>query len=264
MRRPLLLVAVTTLVCTGCSTADTESDAKPAKSSSAQQRSVVRAAVATVRRDTARIVEKIEIVGDGSTYKLAVTGGFDFAGDRGRIAVDFPEGGISHGEEVFAGGKIYINSVHGITKGKWGVMPRDEAEAHYALRAPLNDPEHVLKQLSAMREVSREGEESVHGVRTVHYRGMLDHDALTLRMAQDMRKKMDQARAMVGSDLPAFADAWVDGKGALAQARIRLDLSSGSVTVTLVLTDFGKPVRVKVPKAEETVPVTSATGVLNG
>lgn len=167
MRRPPLSVAVATLVatllCAGCSTANTGSDDRSAASSSAEHRSAVRAAVVTIRQDTAHIDQKIEITDDGTAYTLTVTGGFDFAGDRGHIAVDFG-GAISHSEETFADDKIYVTGTHGATKGKWGVMPRDKAEAHYALRAPLNDPEHVLKQVSAMRQVSREGEESIRGV----------------------------------------------------------------------------------------------------
>ncbi|WP_371674013.1 hypothetical protein OG985_43870 [Streptomyces sp. NBC_00289] len=93
---------------------------------------------------------------------------------------------------------------------------------------------------------------------------MLDHGTLTLRMAQRVRKKTDQARDMLGSDLPVFADVWVDGQGRIAQARTMLNMSGLRVTVTTNLSDFGKPVRVKVPKAEDTLPLTAATGVLNG
>jgi hypothetical protein len=169
---------VATLVCAGCSTDKTENDAKPTVEYSTQHRAAVRTAVATVRQDAARIDEKIEIAGDGTTYELAVTGGFDFAGDRGRIAVDFPGGAISPGSGC--------------------------------------------------------AEEDGPGPR---------HDRQCL---------------------PVFADARVDGQGALAQARLRLDLSGLHVTVTLALSDLGKPVPVKVPKAGDTLPITRATGVLNG
>jgi hypothetical protein len=269
MRRPLMPVAaaalVATLLCAGCSRSGTGSDDRSdAASFSAEHGSAVRAAVVAVRQDTARIDQKIEITGDGTAYTLTVTGGFDFARDRGHIAVDLPGGAVSHSEETFADDKIYIDGSHGATEGEWGVMPRDKAEAHYVLRAPLNDPEHALKQLSAMRQVSREGEERVHGVRTVHYRGMFDHGTLTSRMAQAVRKKTDQARDLLGSDLPVFADVWVDGQGRIAQARTMLNMSGLRVTVTTNLSDFGKLVRVTAPKAEDTLPLTAATGVLNG
>jgi hypothetical protein len=83
-------------------------------------------------------------------------------------------------------------------------------------------------------------------------------------MADDVRTKTDQARDMLGGDLPVFADAWIDGRGRLVQTRMALNMSGTRVTVTMALSDFGKPVKVTVPKDSDTVPVSSATGVLNG
>jgi hypothetical protein len=275
MRRPLLLAAAAALLCAGCSA----NDGSPAGGSSAGAEdrkrratasaatdpgSAVRKAVEAVGKETARIDEEIALAAEGEEFGLTITGDFDFAADRGRLAVELPGGAISRSDEIFADGKIYLSGSAGIDEDAWGVMPRNEAEAHYALRAPLNDPEHVLRQVSAMRQTTEEGEETVHGVRAVHYRGTIDHDTLTLRMAEDVRTKTDQARDMLGSDLPVFADAWVDGRGRLVQTRMTLNMSGANVTVTMALSDFGKPVKVTVPKAADTVPVSSATGVLNG
>ncbi|MGX1128805.1 hypothetical protein RKD49_000995 [Streptomyces glaucescens] len=275
MRRPLLLTAALALLCAGCSTNDGSSaggspagtgdgDRRAGASASPGPGSAVRAAVEAVGKESARIDEEIELAAEGEEYGLTVTGDFDFAADRGRLAVRFPGGAIGRSDEIFAEGRIYISGVAGIDEGAWGVLPRDEAEAHYALRAPLNDPEHVLRQISAMRQTTEEGEETVHGVRATHYRGTIDHDTLTLRMADDVRTKTDQARDMLGGDLPVFADAWIDGRGRLVQTRMALNMSGTRVTVTMALSDFGKPVKVTVPKDSDTVPVSSATGVLNG
>ncbi|MGW0190049.1 LppX_LprAFG lipoprotein [Streptomyces sp. NPDC003362] len=275
MRRPLLLTAAVALLCAGCSTNDGSSaDGSPAGAGDGDRRagasaspdpgSAVRAAVEAVGEESVRIDEEIELAAEGEEYGLTVTGDFDFAADRGRLTVGLPGGAISRSDEIFAEGRIYISGVAGIDEGAWGVMPRNEAEAHYALRAPLNDPEHVLRQISAMRQTTEEGEETVRGVRTTHYRGTIDHDTLTLRMAGDVRAKTDQARDMLGSDLPVFADAWVDGQGRLVRVRMDLNMSGTRVTVTMGLSDFGKPVKVTVPKASDTVAVSSATGVLNG
>ncbi|WP_395570855.1 hypothetical protein [Streptomyces sp. BK79] len=273
MRRPLLLAAAAALLCGGCATAAPEKDEKPATapsaslssaSPSADPAAAVRAAVTAVGGQTARTEQKVEIEGEGDTYVLTVTGGFDFAKDRGRLAVDFPGGAISHTDEVFADGKIYVSEGAGLDEGSWGVIPREEAEAHYLLRAPLNDPEHVLGQISEMRQVRREGEETVRGVRTVHYRGVLDHETLTLRMAEDVREKTREARDLLGSDLPVYADAWVDDRGRLVRTRTALDVPGVGVTVTMDLSDFGKPVRTTVPRPEDALPVSGFSGVLLG
>ncbi|GAA3543796.1 hypothetical protein [Streptomyces osmaniensis] len=269
MRRPLVLVAAAALLCAGCSSADAGNHdkataASPSSTSSSDSRSAVRAAVAALREDSAGFRQEIELEGEGQVYGLTVTGGFDFAADRGHLAVDLPGGAIDHSDEVFADGKIYISGVQGVGKDAWGVMPRDKAQAHYLLRAPLNDPEHVLQQVAAMREISREGEENVQGVRAVRYRGILDHRTVTLRMAPDVRTKTDQARDILGSDLPVFADAWVDDRGRLVQTRMSANLSGAQVTLTMTLSDIGEPVRVTVPKAADTIPVNEVSGILNG
>lgn len=268
MRRPLVLVAAAALLCAGCSSTDAgdhdkAAAASPSSTSSSGPRSAVRAAVADLREDSAGFRQEIELEGEGQVYGLTVTGGFDFAADRGHLAVDLPGGAIDHSDQVFADGKIYISGVQGVGKA-WGVLPRVKAQAHYLLRAPLNDPEHVLQQIAAMREVSREGEEQVHGVRAVRYRGILDHRTVTLRMAPDVRTKTDQARDILGSDLPVFADAWVDDRGRLVQTRMSANLSGAKVTLTMALSDIGEPVHVTVPKAADTIPVNEVSGILNG
>lgn len=268
MRRPLVLVAAAALLCAGCSSTDAgdhdkAAAASPSSTSSSGPRSAVRAAVAALREDSAGFRQEIELEGEGQVYGLTVTGGFDFAADRGHLAVDLPGGAIDHSDQVFADGKIYISGVQGVGKA-WGVLPRVKAQAHYLLRAPLNDPEHVLQQIAAMREVSREGEEQVHGVRAVRYRGILDHRTVTLRMAPDVRTKTDQARDILGSDLPVFADAWVDDRGRLVQTRMSANLSGAKVTLTMALSDIGEPVHVTVPKAADTIPVNEVSGILNG
>ncbi|MFH8447618.1 hypothetical protein ACH4CD_00135 [Streptomyces fungicidicus] len=270
MRRPLVLAAAAALLCAGCSTATPGNRDKPAGASSpsaalsSDPRSAVRAAVADLRQDRATFRQEVELEDEGQLYGLTATGGFDFAADKGHLAVDLPGGAIDHSDQVFADGKIYIRGIQEIGKGVWGVIPRDEAEAHYLLRAPLNDPEHVLRQIAAMRKITREGEEKVQGVRTVHYRGILDHRTLTLRMAPEVRTRLDQARDMLGSDLPVFADAWLDARGRLVQTRTSVNISGARATLTMTLSDIGEQVRVTVPQPADTIPVTAVNGILIG
>ncbi|MFE9123728.1 hypothetical protein [Streptomyces sp. NPDC007172] len=260
MRRCPSLAVATLLLCAGCSTTSTKAAPEP----SVDQGSVVKAAVAATSKGPARIDQTIEITGGGAGGTITVTGGIDFAGDKATLGVDFPQGGISHVDEVFAGKQAYVRGASGVDNDTWAVTPRDTAEAHYLLRAPLNDPKHVLRQISAMHHVSKEGDEEVAGARTVHYRGMLGHDTLTLRMAKETREKVNQTRGLLGSDLPAYADAWVDQQGRVVQTRMSLDLTAGRVTVTTILSDLGKPIQVSVPSADDAVPATGFTGILTG
>lgn len=251
MRRPFVLAAVVALLCVGCAAADEDKSASalPAPDPG----SLVRKAVGKAREGTARIDETIELAAGGNEYRIGIAGGFDFGADRGHLTVD-PPWGTARTDEVFADGKVYATGSEGIAASTWASVSREDAEVHYLLRAPLNDPEHVLRQVSAMRQVSAEGRETVHGVRATHYRGTVDHRTLTLRMAADVRKQMDGARHRLGADLPVFADAWVDGRGRLVRTRLAINLAGTEATATMNLTDLGRPVRVTVPDAADTVP----------
>ncbi|MEU3889169.1 hypothetical protein [Streptomyces sp. NPDC029041] len=83
-------------------------------------------------------------------------------------------------------------------------------------------------------------------------------------MAPDARRKTEQARDTLGSDLPVFADAWVDGQGRLVRTRMSMNMSGARSTLTMSLSDTGEPVRVRVPRGADTVPVTEVGGILNG
>ncbi|MFD8673136.1 hypothetical protein ACFV1A_08645 [Streptomyces seoulensis] len=252
MRRPFVLAAAVALLCAGCATADAE-DKSASASPAPDPGSVVRAAVAGTRAGTARIDETIELGAAGDEYRFGIAGGFDFGADRGHLTVDPPWGAAST-DEVFTDGKVFARGSAGIAASTWASVSREKAEAHYLLRAPLNDPQHVMRQVAAMRQVSDEGSETVHGVRARHYRGTLDHRTLTLRMAADVRKQLGDARQRLGADLPVFADAWVDARGRLVKTRLAVNLGGVEATATMNLTDLGKPVRVTVPDPADTVP----------
>ncbi|MEU6383344.1 hypothetical protein ABZ847_07240 [Streptomyces bauhiniae] len=252
MRRPFVPAVAVALLCAGCATADAE-DTSASASPAPDPGSVVREAVAGTRAGTARIDETIEIGAAGNEYRFRIAGGFDFGADRGHLTVD-PPWGTASTDEVFAGGKVYARGSEGVAASTWASVSREEAEVHYLLRAPLNDPQHVLRQVSAMRQVSDQGRETVHGVRATHYRGTVDHRTLTLRMAADVRKQLGDARQRLGADLPVSADAWVDGRGRLVRTRLAVNLGGAGATATMNLTDLGKPVHVSVPDPADTVP----------
>ncbi|MDP9608137.1 hypothetical protein [Streptomyces demainii] len=138
---------------------------------------IVRAAVAKARATSARIDGTVVVRGGDGESVLSLAGPFDLAADRGRLSVDLPDGAVDHMDEVFDEGKVYLSQ--GVPQGHWAVIDRAKARAHSLLRAPLNDPEHVLRQASAIRDVSDRGTTTIDG-RPVHlFGGTLDHRTLT-------------------------------------------------------------------------------------
>ncbi|MGC0419965.1 LppX_LprAFG lipoprotein [Embleya sp. AB8] len=280
MRRRLAILAAAVSFCSGCSAAGdttgkqavgaTPGSTSPASSSRSPTSSptqsateeagkVLRTAISATRNTSAHFVQKLELGTTDKHFTLTMAGDFDFAGDRGNIAVDFPEGGISHTDEVFADGQVYVSNIPQLD-GKWATMPRDAAEAHYLLRAPLNDPEHYLEQVTAIREAANVGREDVDGVTTTHYRGVLVGDAILLRMAEKVRTGMRE----IDSDLRVPTDVWVDSAGRVIRTRMTLRMAGGDVTTTSTLTQLGTPVQATAPALDQVVRVQSLTGVLNG
>ncbi|MBP2406288.1 hypothetical protein [Streptomyces syringium] len=230
---------------------------------------MVRAAAATTAKSSARIDQKIEIRGGGMNMAVAVKGSIDMPGGKGRLTVALSSQGDEKTvflDEVFTGGTVYFRmpeEKNGDTS--WRSLPRDKAESHYLLRSPVNDPEHVLRQVGRMHSVSKVGEENVNGAPTVHYRGKLDHKTLTLRMAEDRRAEFTEVREKVGSDLPAVADVWIGRDGRVVRTRLDCPMGTVGVTATRNLTDLGKPVETPaVPEDAAAVPPNTVGGPLTG
>ncbi|MCX4782138.1 hypothetical protein [Streptomyces sp. NBC_01264] len=267
MRRPFTLTAALALVlCAGCDP-DLSSGGASGKAPSApvaDHAGTVHTAAAATRATTARTSQTVE-VGDGArAYVLTVAGDFDMAADKGALSVDFPGGAISHLDEVFADGNVYVRASAGPDKDPWGSIPRAGATAHAALRAPLNDPEHVLEQVAALTDVSKGNEEDLDGVKAVHYYGLLPYEALTSRLAPDVGLTLDTLRTQLGGAVPVAAEVWVDGQGRVVRTRMTLSIGKVRSVTTVVFTELGKPVRIVVPPAGDIVPARSSSGVLIG
>lgn len=232
--------------------------------SSAEHATAVREAAAATGRTSARVGQTVEL-GDGeTTYNLSVAGDFDLAADRGQLGVDLPGGAISHVDEIFADGQVYVRGSAGVPAGSWAAIDRERTVAHALLRSPVNDPEHVLQQVSTLTRVTRGGEEEVNGVRAVRYSGILADDAVTLRLVPEVRSKLERYRSLSGAGLEIAADVWVDPQGRATKVRLTLDMDPIRSVSTVSFTELGKPVKVTPPPAKNTAAATELSGVLTG
>ncbi|MFE3184147.1 hypothetical protein ACFXKR_25240 [Streptomyces violascens] len=255
MRRPLVLAATAALLCAACT-----------RVNDPEAESAVQKAVAATRQTSARVSTTLDLSdGDSTKAQIVTNGSFDMAADRGRLDVR-PVPGANRGDILFADGKIYMRNVAPEEADQtWLWTDRDTAESHYVFRAPYNDPEHTLLQVSQMHEVHSKGEDTVDGVRTTRYTGVLDYETVVLRMAADVRGTLDTARDAYGRDLPFGAEAWVDGQGRLIQARLTFkDAKTTYASLTISLTDLGKPVTVTPPSSDETEPAANNRNILAG
>ncbi|MFJ2738333.1 hypothetical protein ACIO3O_01555 [Streptomyces sp. NPDC087440] len=289
MRRSAILISITgisaiAVLGTACSSGTdgkapapggqaqkTSSAQTPAPTPSADPAAAVRAAVDAAGNSTARIDEAIRLTGGGQDFTITVKGAFDMKADKGTLKASLAQtGGTAQKpvplDEIFSDDTVYVrmpSERNGDTG--WRAIQRDKTEVHYLLRAPANDPEHVLRQVSMAHDVTEVGQEKVNGTSAVHYRGKLDSKALLLRMAKDRRELMAGPLEAMGDSLPAFADVWLGKDGRIVRITLGCDLGQGKVTATMNLTGRGEPVTLPaLPKNARTVPAASLGGPLGG
>ncbi|MFE3586819.1 hypothetical protein ACFXOY_04765 [Streptomyces niveus] len=220
-------------------------------------------AVAETRRTSARFDQEITMSDGKQTQLLFIKGDFDMAGDMGRLTVEIPEIDGARAEELFVAGKVYLRAVKE-TAGPWGYFDRNKSEVHLPLRAPMNDPEHTLFQVGMAKNVYYQGVETMNGAPAKHYRGMLDHLALSLRLGESQQEDANRERAARGEDVPIYADVWIDEAGRVVQTRTAFDFGYNSTTVTTVFSDFGKPVKVTAPPAAGLATLSPVPHILTG
>jgi hypothetical protein len=94
-----------------------------------------------------------------------------------------------------------------------------------------------------------------------HYRTTIDRSNLMANVPAAQRTRVREAMKQIGmSTIPV--DVWVDGQGLLRQESLSLTLGQGLENATMKMTfdlhDFGEPVKVEVPPADQVFDALSA------
>jgi hypothetical protein len=203
--------------------------------------------------------------GSASGQQLAVSGAGDFdnKGHVGSLHVDFSAAGISASIDAVLGGtEMYLKSSLFsvlLPAGKsWLKLDLKKAGAAQGLNLNTllsQDPTRSLTALQSLKGATKVGTEQVDGVSTTHYRARIDLSKL--------------AGAPAGSPgSPSTYDTWIGGDGYVHRVRTRIATGSGSkksaVTLTVDLSGFGKPVKVPLPPAAQTLTSTGSIPGLGG
>jgi hypothetical protein len=123
------------------------------------------------------------------------------------------------------------------------------------------DPQQWLQQLLASSDTQKLGTDTVQGEQMTHYRTTIDPSKLTANVPAAQRTRVREAMKQIGmSTIPV--DVWVDGQGLLRQESLSLTLGQGLENATMKMTfdlhDFGEPVKVEVPPADQVFDALSA------
>jgi hypothetical protein len=168
------------------------------------------------------------------------------------------------------GGDVYLqlgnlSSLLGAATGQsWLKVSADSGTAD-AVGAPLGDGTEILKLLDQAGGLKVVGTEQVRGVDTTHYQGSLDLASALAEVSADQRAKAESELGKVGID-PSMAsvpvDVWIGNDGLVRRVQIGVSglqpttpstATSGDLggTLTMEFYDFGQPVNITVPPADQ-------------
>jgi hypothetical protein len=122
-------------------------------------------------------------------------------------------------------------------------------------------PTEALAQLRGSKDAEQVGTETVDGVRTTHYRVKVDLeealDRATPKEREALQGLLDKAKD-AGVDVQGTkVDVWVGADGLVRRTTEEL----GNLgTVTMTFSDYGTPVAVEAPPADETIDVSGLLG----
>lgn len=120
------------------------------------------------------------------------------------------------------------------------------------------DPVKGVQTLLEGDEVTVVGEESINGVQTVHYTSTVAVESYLGQLEPELREGVQQQLAEAGVT-EVKTDVWIDEQ--YQPRRVRLVMGTTS-DMTIDYTDYGKPVSIEAPPADETLDFAEMIGGL--
>jgi hypothetical protein len=216
------------------------------------------------------------------------TGNSEFKSELGGPLASFLSGGL---EMRVVDGVVYMKlpaSIGGLFGGSGGgdqwlsITPKAGGGSNPFSNLGQSDPTQVLGALERVSDDVKEvGTATVRGVETKHYTATIDFAKAidNAKIPKALRGKADGLFGN-GAKLPAVpVDVYLDGDGHLRRMTLDMDLGSfatgasgasgvtlPTISMTLDLYDFGSPVSVQAPPANEIVqlPKLGAMGGMGG
>ncbi len=226
----------------------------------------------------------------GGSLTITGEGAFDYAGRQGTFTMNVPAiGGMQVGqiEAVSTGSTIYQKfppQLASALGGKpWVKIDLDQVGKSAGIdfnsisQASSGDPTQALQFLKgAGADMVEVGKEQVRGEVVTHYRGTIDMNKAAAAAPPEQQQTYQKLAQIYGQPLPV--EAWVDGEGRLRKMTYAVDLArlnlppqagagqkpTGNFNFTMELFDFGAPVSVTVPPADQVTDFTQLLGTAGG
>ena len=249
---------------------------------------------ASKRAETASFSLRVEQELGDQSLSIDADGAFDIANKRSRLSVDLssfatifaqfgkafgaPEGGLEglddpakwKLEAIQDGTQVYLSSPlleQALPKGKTWVsgdlekLGREQGIDLGQVGAfGQSDPREALEILRGVSgDLEQVGRDSVHGVDTTHYRATLDPEKIAAELGKSSGGDLvgglvDEVKQAGLRDVPV--DVWVDDDMLLRRLELKVSpAQGGGATFAMELDDYGEPVDVTPPPADEVADV---------
>lgn len=252
-----------------------------ATGSAAPSQVVANAYQATIDTGSAKTTMTTQ-VGIGTTsLPVTASGDLDFAHRAADLTEQLP-GGQATAETRFVGGLLYEHipnaTIQQLAGGKPWIsldLTKMSGQGQGSLQQLMTDtPADPTTMLGYLRgagaQVTTVGQDTVDGAQTTHYQVVIDLD----KAAQGQDDKSQQAIHTLEQQLGSHtlpAQVWIDGQNLLRKVTMQESLTGTpsvtpaaaagtpvSFSFTAQLSDFGVPVTVTAPPADQTADLTNA------
>lgn len=259
-------------------TSTTSGSAAPSPGNSADQAAVAAAFAKTTSTGSAHVNTITDVSLGQHGVPITASGSIKFADRSADLVETLPGGQGSSGETRFVDGTLYArlpgSLLARLSHGReWVSVDVAELSAHgdgsfqQLLMDSPSDPTAVLGFLrGAGGTVRKVGPETVDGIATTHYVVDLNLDRAAQGQDQTTQRSVHQLENQLGSHtLPA--QVWIDDQGRVRRIMLHEKLKGtadsaqqGNVTVdvTTTLADFGTPVTITAPPANQVADLTQA------
>jgi hypothetical protein len=221
---------------------------------------------------SSRFVMDMKVDVSGEPVSINVDGVMAGDGKTGQLTINAPVLGSI--EERIVDGVIYMN-MGDLAAGKLGDRPwvkldldqlnqqSGGALSGVADQAQSNTPQQGLEYLQGLSgDVTKVGDDTVAGEHAVHYRASIDYAKVAAKLPDSASAVRDQL-AKLGT-VPA--DVWIDDSDRVVKMQMKIDASAfsagaGTADMTMEITDFGVPVDVQAPPADQTTDFSALNSI---
>jgi hypothetical protein len=190
-------------------------------------------------------------------------------GKSGLVTMEIPSAGTI--EERIVDGALYmklgdlvpLSKLHG---KQWVKVNADAlgsgevGSTGLAAQAGADGPRQGLEYLQGLSgDVTKVGDDTVAGQHATHYKAQIDY----AKVADELPESKADQRGKIAKLGIVPADVWIDDHDRVVKMQFAIDGNSigedaeGKVELTLEITDFGVPVDVQAPPADEVIDFSS-------